>query len=126
MHFIPVDKSTQNIVCLASNITCDYHSFVEIIHDYPANILRAEFDEFVVYGAYLPDKKKHSLFDFILERMDSESKPIILAGDLNTGIKYFDQKGNSFWYSDNLLKFIQRGYLDAFRYPYGDQREYSW
>jgi exonuclease III len=37
-----------------------------------------------------------------------------------------DQKGNSFWYEDQLIQWEKRGYLDAFRLIHGKNKEYSW
>ncbi len=92
---------------------------------YQHNIISNKFDAFVLYGMYLPHKKKHTLFDYLLDVL-SEDVPAILVGDFNTGINGVDQKGSSFWYTDKLIALGKQGYKDAFRIIHGDVREYSW
>ncbi len=90
------------------------------------NIIRADFEAFNLYGMYLPHKKKHQLFDFLINEQLSIPKPSILAGDFNTGHNHIDQEGNSFWYTDKLKKIETMDYSDAFREKNGAVKEYSW
>ena len=83
------------------------------------------FDAFDVYGMYLPHKKKHVLFDFLIEEAQL-AQPSLMVGDMNSGKNGIDQKGNSFWYEDKLKVLESHGYTDAFRNIHGDVREYSW
>lgn len=93
---------------------------------YNHGMVRADFPAFRLYGAYFPHKKKHRLFEFLLEQELDDSIPSILVGDLNTGKNYIDQKGDSFWYTEQLQSLEERGFLDAFRLINGDVKEYSW
>ena len=52
--------------------------------------------------------------------------PCVIAGDLNSGINGLDQKGNSFWYEDDLKTLDKKGIKDVFRIINGDVKEYSW
>ena len=93
---------------------------------YAHSIIRADFDAFNLYGMYLPHKKKHQLFDFLINEELTNPKPSILAGDFNTGHNYIDQEGNSFWYTDKLKKIESMDYVDAFRLKNDAVKEYSW
>jgi len=116
----------ENAVLIASREMCSGESFTERESDFPHAMLRTEFDEFDIYGVYLPHKKKHRWFDVMVKELKSSGIPSIIAGDFNTGINYVDQTGNTFMYSDRLRDLELAGYLDAFRHVHGDVREYSW
>lgn len=118
-------KANDNSAAIFSKIPCNHILYPEADENYPHNILCSEFEAFKVYGMYLPHKKKHKLFDFILEEIKSD-KPAILAGDFNTGINYVDQKGNSFWYTDKMDALEKAKYVDAFRHIKKDVKEFSW
>lgn len=117
-------KASENSVLIVSKFPCDGKLFPEA-ENFPHGIAMAGFPAFNVYGLYLPHKKKHTLFDLMLNEIDKGTSAIF-AGDFNTGKNYVDQKGNSFWYTDQLEKMEKKGYLDAFRYLHKDKREYSW
>ena len=118
------DLSGGNTVLLASKIPFHLQHCQEADSKYKYSILKAEFDAFNLYGMYLPHKKKHKLFNFLVEEVQRE-KPSVLVGDFNTGINYIDQKGKSFMYTDYLDKLKTLGMVDAFREKYGDVKEYS-
>jgi len=114
-----------NSVAILSKLACDQFLYPKSDEVYPHNIVASDYEAFTLYGMYLPHKKKHRLFDFLLEQIQS-TKPAVLVGDFNSGKNYIDQKGNSFWYEDKLLALEKLGYLDAFRLKHGDVKEYSW
>ena len=93
---------------------------------YSHGLVRADFSAFRLYGGYFPHKKKHKLFEFLLNDELDDEIPSILVGDLNTGKNYIDQKGNSFWYTEQLESLEERGFLDAFRHINGPVAEFSW
>ena len=115
-----------NSVLIASKFPCGSGLFPDCDKNYPHSIVRADLDAFWLYGVYLPHKKKHRLFEFLLEQELADDEPAIVTGDWNTGKNGIDQVGNSFWYSEHLTTFEERGYFDAFRAVHGDVREYSW
>lgn len=117
--------SDVNSAAIFSKIPCNQVLFPKSDPTFSNNILCSQFDAFNVYGMYLPHKKKHTLFDFLINETASE-KPGIFAGDFNTGINYIDQKGDSFWYTDKLKTLHKNGYIDAFRSINGEVKEYSW
>lgn len=118
-------KSDTNSVIIASKLPFNSQLFPKCDPEYSGNIILAEFELFRLYGCYLPHKKKHVLFDFLIDQC-KEGKPAIITGDLNSGINGLDQKGNSFWYEDEMRTLHQNGMKDAFREKNGDQKEYSW
>lgn len=115
-----------NSVIIASRYPCNGFVFPKADADFPHNVVMVEFDAFYVIGVYLPHKKKHKLFDFLIQKVKDFKKPCIVAGDYNTGKNYIDQKGNSFWYTEDLEHYEKVGMVDAFRYLHGDMQEYSW
>ncbi len=118
-------QGNDNSVAIFSMLACEHLLFPDCDPVYPHNVVAARYDAFMVYGMYLPHKKKHVLFDFLISEMD-ESNSCILAGDFNTGKNYIDQVGNSFWYTDKLVELESNHYIDAFRHCHGDAKEYSW
>lgn len=113
-----------NGVLVASKLAFDLQRFDESI-DYAYGMLEASFSAFRLIGVYLPHKKKHKLFDHLLEKSQTPGD-LIIAGDFNTGKNYVDQKGDSFWYTDQLLALEDSGMKDAFRYLHEKKEEFSW
>lgn len=118
-------SGTKNGVLIAARIPCNFSAFPHDIPDFPEAIALAKLPAIWIWGLYLPHKKKHELFDFIADRIDTTSQHILM-GDFNTGRNYVDQKGDSFWYTDKLTMLEQMGFRDAFRHLNGEVREYSW
>ena len=113
-----------NGVLLASKHPFNSVLFKGIDPNFSHCIVKGEFEAFDIYGVYLPHKKKHTLFEFFHEHLGE--KPSIIAGDFNTGKNYIDQKGNSFWYTEQLSKLESMGYQDAFRHIHAEAKEFSW
>lgn len=116
---------TTNSVLIASALPFDSVLHHALIDDFPYSVLSAKFKAFDVYGLYLPHKKHHTLFPYLRSQL-KDQRPAILCGDFNTGYNYIDQKGKSFWYSEELDKMKEIGYWDAFRHFYPDEKTYSW
>ena len=115
-----------NSVLIASKFPCGSALFPQSDPAYPDAIVRADLPVCRVYGVYLPHKKKHQLFDFLLDEELDDELPSIITGDFNSGKNGIDQAGKSFWYEDKLIALEKRGYFDAFRELHGDARVYSW
>lgn len=115
-----------NSVFLASKYPFLSSLFTNADPNFPHNIVCGRFEAFEVYSVYLPHKKKHQLFGCLHEQITKRDVPSIIVGDLNTGHNYIDQKGNSFWYTDELVQLESLGMKDAFRYIHGEKKEYSW
>ena len=119
-------SKNDNSVLIVSTLPFASEIYVDSDSTYSGNIIAAHFAAFSVIGVYLPHKKKHKLFDFIINKIAKSDRPYIIAGDYNSGINHVDQKGKSFWYSDQMAKLPKIGYVDAFRFVNGDVTEYSW
>lgn len=117
-------KSDDNAVAAFSKLPCDVSLYANADQTYSANILSLHFDAFSVCGVYLPHKKKHKLLPF-MEQIGKE-KSYVFCGDFNTGHNGIDQKGDSFWYTDELKSLEKSGYIDAFRQMHNAKKEYSW
>ena len=120
-----VQDAYTNGVLIASKIPCDFQGFSNVINDFPQAIVKAVFTDFFLWGLYLPHKKKHTLFPFLVRQIEQAGSHILM-GDFNTGINFLDQKGDSFWYTEYLTKLAKIGLVDAFRTSHGQVREYSW
>jgi exodeoxyribonuclease III len=117
---------SENSVLIASMLPCDSEQHPTSDKEFGSNIISAHFELFSIMGVYLPHKKKHTLFDFILDHVEQSTKPYIIVGDYNSGINGIDQSGDSFWYEDKMKALQSKGYIDAFRLKNGDTRAYSW
>jgi len=118
-------KASDNSVAIFSLLPGDIRLFLHSDPIYSANVIAIEYEAFTLYGMYLPHKKKHTLFDLLLEEVQKE-KPSILVGDFNTGKNYIDQKGNSFWYEDKLIQLEALGCLDAFSQGNGYRYDHTY
>lgn len=125
-QFVTASPADDNSVLIASLIPCQNEIHPDSDPEFSGNILSVHFEVFSVMGVYLPHKKKHILFDFILRRVGTSPLPYIIAGDFNTGYNHVDQAGDSFWYTDKLDLLQKAGYSDAFRKLYPEVKEYSW
>jgi len=114
-----------NSVLMASKFPCGSTIFPTSDPEFPNSVIRIELPAFHLYGVYLPHKKKHKLFEFMMEQF-KENPAAIVVGDYNTGKNGIDQKGKSFWYTDQLRAMEKMGYEDAFRLKNGQLEEYSW
>lgn len=115
-----------NSVLIASTLPFSSELYPNSDSNYSGNIITAHFSAFSVMSVYLPHKKKHNLLPYITDLVTSSDKPFIIAGDYNTGVNFVDQKGDSFWYTDQLTKLGQSEYQDAFRLVNSDVPEFSW
>ena len=114
-----------NSVAFFSKLDNEHLTFPDSDPTFPDNVIASKFDAFIIYGVYLPHKKKHVLFDFLIDQV-KENSACIIAGDYNTGKNYIDQAGDSFWYTDKLVMLESLNCIDAFRLKQGDVKEFSW
>ena len=114
-----------NIAAIFSRYPCHFKAHREADPNYPAAIVEAIFPAFRLLGVYLPHKKKHHLFPYLLEQTKGDYACIIM-GDFNSGRQFIDQKGDSFWYSEYFDLFEKEDQVDAFRHVNGDAKTFSW
>lgn len=122
---VSLTYSDTNSVLIASRIPFNSRLFLGSNLNFSHAVIAADFDAFHLYGVYLPHKKKHKLFDLLIDEV-TVNKPSLIMGDFNTGKNFIDQKGDSFWYTAELNKLEKTGNADAFRYINGDVTAYSW
>lgn len=122
-QFVSLSPSDTNSVLIASQLPCQSRLFSG--QEYAHAVIAADFEAFHLYGVYLPHKKKHQLFP-LLQKEIAQHTPSIIMGDFNTGKNFVDQKGDSFWYTEDLVKLEKAGMQDAFRYVHGEVEAYSW
>jgi exodeoxyribonuclease III len=118
--------NNDNSIFIGSKHAFEAETYADADLNFTNNIITAKFAAFNVMGVYLPHKKKHSLLPYITQLINASSDPYIIAGDYNTGHNYIDQKGDSFWYQDELKALEKTGYVDAFRLLHGAMETYSW
>ncbi len=114
-----------NAVAIFSKVPCNSQLFNDTGLDFSYDLALIDIGVIHIIGVYLPHKKKHKLFDLLIEHAQRDV-PLIIAGDFNTGKNFIDQKGDSFWYTDKLLQLEKSSMIDAFRALHGDQESYSW
>jgi len=119
-------SSTKNSVAIFSKIPGKVNFHEKADPNFPHSIISTEFDDFELYSIYLPHKKKHIFFDYLIDKCTNQTKPIILTGDFNTGINKVDQKGQSFMYESSFKQLLQIHMGDAFRHIHQDKKVYSW
>lgn len=126
LHQVVSASRVDNTVMIASKYPFEGKCRISTDRVYPHNIILGAFDAFDVYGVYIPHKKKHKLFDDLIREVQASGRPSIVVGDFNTGHNNIDQKGNSFWYQEELKALESIGMRDAFRLLHGSQEMYSW
>ena len=110
-------------------------------------IVETHYDDLVIFNIYFPNGQKNQerldykmkFYDDLLkycEKLRSESKSIVICGDVNTAHKEIDLKNpkansktSGFLPSERawMDKLIDHGYVDSFRYVNGDEVDrYSW
>lgn len=115
-------------------------------HDKEGRIITAEYEDFYLICAYIPNSQRELLrldyrleFDSCLHKYMEElkkGKGVILCGDLNVAHKEIDLKnpktnthnaGFTIQERDDFSKLLSYGYTDSFRYFYPDKTDiYSW
>lgn len=115
-------------------------------HDTEGRVITAEFDDFYLVTVYTPNAQRElarigyrmsweDAFQAYISDLD-KTKPVIVCGDLNVAHNEIDLKnprtnvGNA-GFSDQergkMTEFLNRGFLDTFRYFYPDaEGRYSW
>ena len=118
----------------------------QVDKDNDGRIIEQHYNNLIIFNVYFPngklnetklDKKIKFYENFLMycEKLKKENKFIIICGDFNTAHKDIDLKktkihsksGFSDKERDYFDKFIQKGYIDTYRYIHGNKKEaYSW
>jgi exodeoxyribonuclease-3 len=108
-------------------------------------IITLEYDNFFLVNTYVPNSKRELLrLDYRMIYEDkvrvyyqklSQSKPVILCGDLNVAHKEMDLKnpksnkrnaGFTIEERNKLSNLLEIGFTDSYRYLHPDEIKYSW
>ena len=115
-------------------------------HDGEGRIITAEYSDFFLVNAYIPNSQKElkrlcyrmkfdsALYEYL--RSLKKFKPVILTGDLNVAHKEIDLKnpktntmnaGFSIEERNDFSRLLSLGFIDSFRYFYPEKKDaYTW
>lgn len=127
-QFTHPSGSKVNTILIGSKIEMEFSTF-QVLGIHAHRVAVAWNRRVKIFGAYFPQKEeKAKVFDFLQEILNKEEHtlPIILTGDLNTGIHFEDELGKSFYCSENFSKLRDAGMIDAWRIRNPQVKEYSW
>ena len=114
-------------------------------HDHEGRVITLEMDSFYLVTVYVPNSqdelrrleyrmKWEEDFQAYLKDLDAK-KPVIVCGDLNVAHKEIDLKnpktnrrnaGFTDEEREKMTLFLNKGFIDTFRYLYPEQVTYSW
>ncbi|MCX7903385.1 MAG: exodeoxyribonuclease III [Caloramator sp.] len=114
--------------------------------DSEGRILIAEYEDFILMNIYFPNGKmsderldyKLRFYDAVMEyskKLLEEGKNLIICGDYNTAHREIDlknpkqnEKSSGFLpiERESIDRFLDIGFIDAYRYFYPDKIEYTW
>ncbi len=124
-QFITAAPGSENSVFIASTLAADL-TLSPLPLEHRHKYIEVDFGAFRIMGLYMPHKKQHKLFHLIEDRINQSANPAMVMGDLNTGKNYVDQKGDSFWYTEEFNQLLSNRFADAFRHFYPKKSDYSW
>ena len=115
-------------------------------HDKEGRVIAAEFENFFVVTAYVPNSKSELERLGYRQQWDADflnylkslekKKPVIVCGDMNVAHQAIDLKHPKANYNksagytqieiDGMTNFINAGLIDSYRHFYPDKIEYTW
>ena len=116
------------------------------IHDSEGRVISAEFPDFCLITAYVPNSGRGQVRLDYRQRWDKaflsylkkteQRKPVVLCGDLNVAHQPIDLARPKSNYNktsgytqveiDGFSAFLKKGFIDTFRQLYPDEIKYSW
>lgn len=117
----------RNAVLIASRIAA---SIIDLAAGPPSQehcLSVIQVRELTLCACYFPQgERKRPVFDRVLE-LSSKLHPLgLVLGDLNTGLPFQDEKGQSFKCIDAFQSLVKGRLIDAWRSRHPSAREYSW
>lgn len=81
-----------------------------------------------LFGIYFPLREpKQTYWKWLLENAQALcDRPVLLAGDFNTGKAFIDEVGDTFDCQNEFTSLESLGYVDTWRAGNGDSRDYTW
>jgi len=116
------------------------------LFDIEGRVIQTRFNDFILFNIYFPNGQRDqerlnykldfyaSLLD-LCDQMHAESEQIIITGDFNTAHNDIDLKNpkenqntSGFMPVERACidKYLEHGFVDAYRHLYPDNVEYSW
>jgi exodeoxyribonuclease-3 len=124
----PIVNAGINSLLIASKIAVTFREYPEL-YQHQHRVISAEWNDSLVFGTYFPQKnEKSQVFQFLIQKVKEASlkSMIIVAGDMNTGVPFKDEKGKSFYCAKDFNQLQKAGVTDAWRLINNEQTEYSW
>ena len=124
----PIINPGVNSLLIASKIAVTFREYPEL-DQHQHRVISAEWNDSLVFGTYFPQKNEKSrVFQFLIQKVKAASSKsmIIVAGDMNTGVPFKDEKGKSFYCAKDFDQLQKEGVTDAWRLINDEKTEYSW
>lgn len=114
--------------------------------DSEGRLIETRFEDFILFNIYFPNGgRDHARVPFKLEfyetlldycsKLHGEGKKIVITGDINTAHQEIDlknpksnQKTTGFLPEERawITKYLENGFVDAFRVLYPEKEQYTW
>lgn len=124
----PITNPKVNSLLIASKVAVIFREYPEL-GQHQHRVISAEWNDSFLLGTYFPQKNEKSrIFQFLIAKVKTASSKtmVIIAGDLNTGVPFKDEKGKSFYCAEDFNQLQKEGVTDAWRLINHSVEEYSW
>lgn len=116
-----------NGIYVASKIEFEKENLSSLLGDESKRIMKLHNSLLTLFPVYFANhNKKKTIFEFIMNEKFDLNGRIVLMGDFNTGLPFFDEKGETFWGASYFKKITDMGFIDCYRSIYGNKTEFSW
>lgn len=123
--FSSVNEPKKNGVLVASKAKMSASTAPELL-EHQHRVVIAEIGRIHLYGCYFPQREaKEALFHF-LQKQATTNLPIVVTGDINTGLHFKDEQRASFYCAEHFEALLKSGLSDAYRHLHPDKAEFSW
>jgi exodeoxyribonuclease-3 len=120
-------RPAQNSVCIASAVPMEIVPFPALPGD-EHRLLMAKIGELRLIAAYFPQEEaKRPVFEHLrVHGIPALSTLGVIMGDLNTGMPFQDEAGQTFFCADAFADLLRDGMVDAWRMRNPAAREFTW
>ncbi|MBN2045239.1 MAG: exodeoxyribonuclease III [Anaerolineales bacterium] len=114
--------------------------------DGEGRVIQTAFDDFTLFNIYFPNgSRDHSRVPFkldfyaalleICDQMHARGEKVVICGDINTAHEEIDLKNHKTNHNTTgflpeerawITKYLDNGFVDAFRARYPDKEQYTW
>lgn len=128
LHNTNLEKQ-KNTVLIATKIESrlDETFYKSLSEEERRRVLKISVGDIFIYGVYFPQKNEQKkIFEILLKEMSDLKENGIFIGDFNAG-KHFIDETNTFFSCQKEFELLENdNFTDAWRYQYGEKKEYSW